>query len=87
MPITENIQTQLDKGKYCAGAFVDLKKAFDTVDHNMLLQKLDNEWSCSYLKKRKVCQYRKEYVICQRNLNRSSTGINSWPTLLPHLYK
>ena len=31
MSITENIQTQLDEGKYCAGVFVDLKKAFDTV--------------------------------------------------------
>ena len=61
MSITENIQTQLDEGKYCAGVFVDLKKVFDTVDHNILLQKLDcygvrgiaSEWFCSYLKKRK----------------------------------
>ena len=61
MSITENIQAQLDEGKYCAGVFVDLKKAFDTVDHNLLLRKLDyygirgiaNEWFCSYLKKRK----------------------------------
>ena len=63
MSITENIQTQLDKGKYCTGVFDDLKKAFDTVDHNKLLQKLDyygikgiaNEWFCSYLKKKTVC--------------------------------
>ena len=26
MSITENIQTQLDGGNYCAGFFVDLKK-------------------------------------------------------------
>ena len=31
MSITENIQTQLNEGKYCAGVFVDLKGAFDTV--------------------------------------------------------
>ena len=37
----ENIQTQLDKGKYCAGVFVDLKKDFDAVDHNILPTKLD----------------------------------------------
>ena len=61
MPIIENIQTQLDEGKHCTGVFVDLKKAFDTADHNILLRKLDyygirgiaNEWFCSsYLKKR-----------------------------------
>ena len=61
MSITENIQTQLDKGKYCTGVFVDLKKAFGTVNHNILLRKLDfygmrdiaNDWFSSYLKKRK----------------------------------
>ena len=61
MSIVENIQTQLDDGKYSAGVFVDLKKAFDTVDHNILLKKLDyydvrgnaNEWFALYLKDRK----------------------------------
>ena len=38
MSILENIQTQLDDGKDSAGVFVDLKKAFDIVDHNMLLK-------------------------------------------------
>ena len=37
--IIENIQTQLDEGKYCAGVFVDLKKAFDTVNHNIYTTK------------------------------------------------
>ena len=65
MLITENIQSQLDKNKFCAGVFVDLKKAFDTVDHEILLKKLShhgirgiaNEWFCSYLTSRK------QYVI------------------------
>ena len=55
------MQTQLRKGKYCAGASVDLKNTFYTFDHNILLRKFDcygirgvaNEWLCSYLKKRK----------------------------------
>ena len=36
MSITENIQTQLDEGKYCTGVFVDLKKSFDTADYENL---------------------------------------------------
>ena len=41
MTIAESIQKQLDAGNYTVGVFVDLKKAFDTVDHNILLEKLD----------------------------------------------
>ena len=40
MAIVENIQKQLDAGNYTAGVFAELKKAFDTVDHNILLEKL-----------------------------------------------
>ena len=36
MSITENIQTHLDKNQLTAGVFIDLKKAFDTVDHDIL---------------------------------------------------
>ena len=71
MSIIENIQTQLDEGKYCAGVFVDLKKAFDIVDHDILLRKLDyygtrgiaNEWFCSYLQKRK------QFISIQNNMS------------------
>ena len=60
MSITENIQSQFNQKKFCAGVFVDLKKAFDTVDHEILLKKLShygirgiaNEWFCSYLTKK-----------------------------------
>ena len=31
--ITENIRNALDSGKFACGIFVDLQKAFDTVDH------------------------------------------------------
>ena len=60
MTIAESIQKQLDAGNYTAGIFVDLKKAFDTVDHNILLEKLDyygirgvaKNWFESYLNNR-----------------------------------
>ena len=31
----------MDSNKYCVGLFVDLKKAFDTVNHVILINKLD----------------------------------------------
>ena len=61
MTIVERIQKQLDAGNCTAGVFVDLKKVFDTVDHNILLENLDyygirgvaKDWFCSYLDNRK----------------------------------
>ena len=38
--LTETIKEALDQGKYSCGNFVDLQKAFDTVDHNILRGKL-----------------------------------------------
>ena len=54
---TENIKKALDEGYIGYGVFVNLQKAFDTVDNLMLLAKLDhygihgvsNDWFKSYL--------------------------------------
>ena len=40
--ITEKIRKALGDGNISCGAFVDLQKAFDTVDHQILLAKSDN---------------------------------------------
>ena len=55
--LTEKIWESLDSGKYACGVFIDLQKAFDTVDHSILLKKtehygikgLANNWFRSYL--------------------------------------
>ena len=55
--LTDKIREQLDKGNFGCGIFVDFQKAFDTVDHNILIQKLNyygvrgtaNNWFSSYL--------------------------------------
>ena len=39
--ITETVKDALDNRKIACGVFVDLQKAFDTVEHSILLKKLD----------------------------------------------
>jgi len=58
---TDDWYSGMDLGKYVGTVFVDLKQAFDTVDHSILLQKLnhygvqelDLKWFESYLSNRK----------------------------------
>ena len=58
--ITENIRKALDDGNIGCGVFVDFQKAFDTVDHQILLAKLShygirevsNDWFKFYLSNR-----------------------------------
>ena len=55
--MTEDSKKNLDQGKIGYCILVDLQKAFDTVDHNILLAKLEhggiccvaNNWFNSYL--------------------------------------
>ena len=60
LDITNAIQTNMNQGLFSCGIFIDLRKAFDTVDHDILLNKLYhygfrgiiNDWFASYLKNR-----------------------------------
>ena len=58
--IVDQIREAMDKLMITCGVFVDLEKAFDTVNHSILLSKLDhygirgvaNHWFASYLSDR-----------------------------------
>ena len=89
--ITKKIQSQLDQNKFCVGVFADLKKAFDTVDQEILLRKLShygirgiaNEWFCLYLTKRE------HYVIIGNQvstLNEISRGVPQGSVLGPLIF-
>ena len=39
LSLIENITTSLDDHKHAVGVSMDIKKAFDTIDHNILLKK------------------------------------------------
>ena len=41
MAITENIKNKIDNQSLTCGVFIDLEKAFDTVNHEILLKKLE----------------------------------------------
>ena len=58
--LLEKITSSLDKGEFTISLFIDFRKAFDTVDHHILLDKLfhygihgkSHDWIKSYLSDR-----------------------------------
>lgn len=63
LTFVENVIRSFEKGEFTLGVFIDLSKAFDTVNHSILLTKLSyygiqgtcKKWFASYLQNRKQC--------------------------------
>jgi retron-type reverse transcriptase len=59
--LVDKITKAIDHGKYTIGIFLDLSKAFDTINHKILIKKLEyygirgisKDWFENYLKNRK----------------------------------
>ena len=89
--IVNKIQLNFDKKLYSCGIFIDLKKAFDTVDHDILLYKLEhygirgiaNSWFCSYLKNRRQTAQVGPYIS---KTEVSSCGVPQGSVLGPLLF-
>ena len=96
MEVTVKIFENLDKKKLPLAIFLDFSKAFDTIDHDILLHKLSHygiedttlSWFKSYLSNRtQFVQYKDiastELTITTGVLSR----INPWPALIHHIYQ
>ena len=55
--LTELIRKAFDEDRFAGGIFIDLQKAFNTVDHNILLSKLSH-----YSVKVAPCQWFKSFL-------------------------
>jgi hypothetical protein len=78
LQLVDRVSNALDRGDYACGIFLDLSKAFDTVNHNILLNKLMAygirgnalKWFTSYLTDRRQYVYfnssqsKEQYVKC-----------------------
>ena len=42
LKVLNNIRISIDKRKYCAAVFINLAKAFDSVNHHILISRLNS---------------------------------------------
>ena len=91
--ITQKICKALDDGKCVCGVFLDFQKAFDTVNHNILLSKLKHYESLNFLVKTYL-QDREQYICINKQFKFRYIVYKIWtPTrfcprahFLPYIY-
>ena len=89
--LVEEVSESMDNKLYTLGVFIDLKKAFDTVNHSILLQKL-NFYGIRGVTEKSIESYlsgRKQFVkICDSSSNALgvSCGMPQGSVLRPRLF-
>lgn len=89
--VVNDITEALDKKNHCAALFIDLSKAFDTVDHAILCQRLSDiglsshavGWFTNYLSHRKQCV---QFGDLTSNFLTVSNGVPQGSVLGPTLF-
>ena len=93
--MVEEISASLDKGKVTAGVLLDLSKAFDTVDHSLLVNKLEKygirgtalNWLESYLQdRRQYTEINHKHEIRKSNSAQVVCGVPQGSILGPTLF-
>jgi hypothetical protein len=91
LQVVDKINTAVENNETTIGIFLDLSKAFDTIDHNILLHKLEYygfrgvvlEWFKSYLNNRKQFV---SYNSCNSQLKDIICGVPQGSILGPLLF-
>ena len=90
--LINNVMEDMDRGKIPLSVFLDLSKAFDTLNHRILLEKLKyygiNGTSLNLFQS--YLSNRHQYVDFEGTNSESrliTTGFNSWPTSFYHIHE
>ena len=92
LQLADQMHSNFEQNNFTLGVFIDLSKAFDTVDHNILLKKLEIngifgknlKWFKNYLNNRK--QYIQINNEEKTNLLSAKCGVPQEPILGPLLF-
>ena len=96
LEITEQIRQSIDNKKYGCGVFIDLRKAFDTVNHNILLKKTGPLWNKRNITKlvyiisrseETVCLYKWRILLSKINNMWYTSGLSTRTTVISSIYK
>ena len=91
LSIVEDIHKNLDKNDFVCGVFIDIEKAFDTVNHKILIKKIDFYGIRGVSN---LCFERKQRVKYKSTFSENlsiTCGVphkfHSGPSPFPHIYK
>ena len=93
--LMDKLTTALENGEFTVGVFLDFSKAFDTINHQILLHKLYHfgirgvalSWFENYLSGRYQFVTYNGIKSSQQLINVECHKVYPWATAFPYLYK